>query len=190
MDVNGIVRNVMNQLGMTSPVDKKRTEEATNNIINHILGDYKWRFLRVETTLPVSSATSEYDVDDDFLFPVPDSMHYPDGKIFIVDREYLASLYPDLTYLTELKYAIFGNRIITFYDVSNLDSVVTVTYVYHRTGKPNDLDVDPGFVEIIQNGVIKNVAKANMAIRDRAAIDYATQLEKKKLRWEISYGGS
>ena len=190
MDVNAVRDDVMNYLRLTALTDRKRVERAIVSTIDYILTYHHWSFLEGEDTISVSSTTNEYTVGrDDFLFPIPGSMGYADGKISIIAQSYLRSLYSDLSDLTVLEFAVFTGKTVKFYSVEYLSSAVDVHYSYQRTGMPDDLDVDPAFVEIVKNGTIKSVAKGGTPAQLSAQGLFQSQLRLKKSIWSRHYEG-
>lgn len=191
MDTDSIRDDIMNTLKLTSLTDRARVERAIMDVIDYILTYHKWSFLQGEDTIAVTSVTNEYTIGrDDFLFPIPGSMGYPDGRIKIISQEQLRTLYPNLGNLTELKYAVFTGKTVKFHSVASLTGSVNVHYSYQRTSSnPDDLDVDPGFRLLVKAGAIFVVAEGRSPDKIPAGSFFSNSLERKKSMWTRHYEG-
>lgn len=178
-------------LGLIGVVDQGRVERAINEIIGYILTSYDWSFICEEKDIDVSSATDIYDLADNFLkFTDEKLIYYKNGLITLTTEEYVRTLYQNLDDLGELKYAVVkGKDKIKFYSVTSLTGSVTVTYSYHKVGTSSDLDVDKGFIEIIKQGSIKNLAKIGSQEQLSAQAIFYANLTDKQQRWKRAFGG-
>jgi len=189
MDIEAIRKSVMQQLGLTSPADAQNVEDTIIRIAQNLLTDQPWAFLDVIGYQDVTSATDEYNVPDDFLYIDEDSICYVNGKIEIRNEDYIRSLYPDLADLDDLKFLNIIGRMMKFYSVNGLSEITRVYFTYHRRGKLDDLDVDPGFVDIIRNGTISEVAKGGTPMQVQAMVTFQRDKEKKANVWMRHFRG-
>lgn len=189
MDVERIKDDVMAQLHLTSPLDRARVDFAFARIVDNVLTFSDWSFLDTKGTVQVTSSQSKHNVMGNFLYPLPELGAYSDdGVIKAVSPEWLHTRYPDISLIGEVKYCIFTGREVEFFYVGDLSETLEVSYWYHRRGDLTDLDIDPGFVDIIRNGIVKGVA-GEMNERIEAGRFYLNQLERKANTWERHFGG-
>jgi len=191
MDTERIRSDVMAFLHLTSPVDRARVDMAIGLIVDNILTFSDWSFLDTDTPISVTSSRSKYDTARDFLYPLPGSIYCEADSLLIeiVSPEWLHTTYPDLSSIDGLRYCIFFGRQMEFYRVDGLTGTKTVKYGYHKRGSISDLDFDPGFVDIVRNGVIKNVAKAGSAEQLQGQIAYFKGLAVKANLYKRQFGG-
>jgi hypothetical protein len=190
MDTERIRDDVMIYLGLTGPIDRSRVEFAVNSIVENILTSAEWSFLKGDSTLSVTSSQSRYKLAKDFLYPLSkDSFCEPDGIIEVVEEGWLNNHYPNKADIDGVRFAILYGREVKFHRVNDLSSTLTVSYDYQKRGNTVDLDFDPGFMEIVRNGTIKNVAKAGSAEQMSAAGFYRDQLEKKANLYRRKFTG-
>lgn len=178
-------------LHLTSPIDRARVDMALGIIVDNVLTFSDWSFLDTEASIPVTSSKSKYRTEGDFLYPLPGSVYCEDDNqlIEIISPEWLHTTYPDLSSIGGLEYCIFYGRQVEFHRVNDLTGTKTVKYGYHKRGSISDLDFDPGFVDIIRNGAIKNVAKAGSAEQLQGQIAYFKGLEVKANLYKRQFGG-
>lgn len=189
MDVERIKDDVMARLHLTSPIDRARVDFAFARIVDNILTFSDWSFLDTKGTVSVVSSHNKYTVMGNFLYPLPELGAYSDdGVIKIRSPEWIHTRYPDVSSIGGVKYCYFTGREVEFFYVGDLSETLEVSYWYHRRGDLTDLDIDPGFVDIIINGIIKGVAR-EMDERIEAGKFYLYQLEEKANTWERHFGG-
>lgn len=189
MDVERIKDDIMAQLNLTGAMNRARVDFAFARITDNILTFSDWSFLDTKGTVSVTSSQSKYPVMGNFLYPLPELGAYSDdGVIKIRSPEWIHTRYPDVSLIGGVKYCMFTGREVEFFYVGDLTETLEVNYWYHRLGNLTDLDVDPGFVDIIRNGIIKSVSR-DINERIEAGRFYLKQLEKKANTWERHFGG-